>query len=441
MGVTARYAMAHPTNKPHDDQTHDAPTPGAGWRDLAWLGGISSILALSLLPFSSYIASAPLIIEEWGMSNAEAAVVFSAYLVGYAVSSVLLIPLADRLSPQRLLLISVLLMAASNLPFPLAGDVWSGSALRFLSGMGHVGAYITGIQLTSARFAGSRRGTAVSVYVGAGYVGTTLSYVIMGLLLRVTPTWQWAYLITALVAAASVLPALLLARRSATTQPESPTPRAGGRWLDLSVLRDRSVTLVIVGYALHTAELYLARLWLPLLLGAALISGGTPPLEAAALAATWSGFMFMTGIGGVLLGGFLSDYVGRTAGAMLIFAVSGACSFVAGWLIDAPLPLLLALGFVYGFSTAADSAIYSTAVTELSPRGRVGSTQAIQAFIGFTVGAVAPIAAGSVLDLAEGSAGWGLAFSLNGALAVAGVAALFALRRMSESLRMAQGKR
>ena len=433
--------MAHPTHEPDDGQAPAHDAPGAGWRDLLWLAGISSILALSLLPFSSYIASAPLIIEEWGMSNAEAAVVFSAYLVGYAVSSVLLIPLADRLSPQRLLLISVLLMAASNLPFPLAGDVWSGSVLRFLSGMGHVGAYITGIQLTSARFAGSKRGTAVSVYVGAGYVGTTLSYVIMGLLLRVTPTWQWAYLVTALVAALSVLPALLLTRGGTAGRPDAAASGPAGRWLDLSILRNRSVTLVIAGYALHTAELYLARLWLPLLLGAALISGGTPPLEAAALAATWAGFMFMTGIGGVLFGGFLSDYTGRSVGAALIFAVSGACSFVAGWLIGAPLPLLLALGFLYGFATAADSAIYSTAVTELSPRGRVGSTQAIQAFIGFTVGAIAPIAAGSVLDFTEGPAGWGFAFSLNGALAVAGVACLLLLRRMPESLRMAQGKR
>ena len=80
-------------------------------------------------------------------------------------------------------------------------------------------------------------------------------------------------------------------------------------------------------------------------------------------------------------------------------------------------------------------------MTELSPRGRVGSTQAVQAFIAFTVGAAAPIAAGSVLDVVQGAAGWGLAFSLNGALAVAGVSAMFALRRMPASLRMAQGKR
>ena len=293
----------------------------------------------------------------------------------------------------------------------------------------------------SLRFAGGKRGTAVGVFVSAGYVGTTVSYVFMGQLLSITPAWQTAYFITALVGLVSIAPALLAARgRSDEETGAAPVDRAGW-WLDFSILRDRSVTLVILAYALHTAELYLARLWLPLLLGAMLIRGGTPPVEAAALAATWAGFMFMTGVGGVLVGGLVSDYAGRTVGAICIFAVSGACSFATGWLVGAPPAALIAIGFLYGFATAADSAIYSTAVTELSPRGRIGSSQAVQAFIGFTMGAIAPVAAGSILDVAKGSAGWGLAFSLNGALAVVGVVLLLALRRMPAAARMAGGKR
>ncbi len=444
--------MAQPTHEPHSEPPpgaggpgDDANASGAGWKSAVWLGGISSALFLSLLPFSSYVSSAPFIRDEWRLSNAEAALVFSAYLIGYAVSSVVLIPLADRLSPRRVLLASVVVMAVSNLLFPLlATDVWTGSALRFISGMGHVGAYVPGIQLVSLRFAHGRRGAAVGVFVAMGYAGTTVSYVFMGQLLNAVETWQAAYLVTAFVALAGLAPALLLmlgrdSERPAAA-PEQQAAPAGWR-LDLSVLRNRPAVLAIAGYTLHTAELYLARLWLPLLLGAMFIHGGADSQDAAAQASTWAGLMFMMGVGGVLVGGFVSDYTGRTAGAMLIFTVSGTCSFIVGWLIGAPPALMLALGFVYGLSTAADSAIYSTAVTELAPRGRVGSTQAVQAFIAFSVGAAAPIAAGSVLDVVQGAAGWGLAFSLNGALAVVGVSAMFALRRMPASLRMAQGKR
>ena len=409
--------------------------------DALWLAGMSSILLLVLLPFSSYIASLPFIRDEWQMSNAQAAVVFSAYLIGYAVSSLVLVPLTDRMSPERVLLISVLVIAVSNLLFPvLARDLWSGSLLRLIAGAGHVGVYIPGIQLVSSRFPGSRRGTAVGIFVGTGYAGTTLSYVFMGQLLNTTDSWREAYFITALAGLIGVALAYLLTRGRATPRAEAEAQPRKGR-LNLEMLRDKSMVLVILAYGLHTAELYLARLWLPLLLGAVFVQTGKAPLEAAALAATFSGVMFMMGIGGVFLGGMLSDYIGRSAGAAIIFFLSGACSFAAGWLVGAPPAFLISLGFFYGFITAADSAIYSTAVVELAPKNRIGSTQAIQSFIGFGIGAIAPVAAGSILDVATSASRWGLAFSFNGALAVLGVGALLWLRRLPKARQMASGKR
>ena len=410
------------------------------WSDVVWLMSMSSALLLVLLPFSSYIASIPFI--EWEMSNSQAAVVFSAYLVGYAVSSAFLIPVTDRLPAGRVMFASVALIAVSNILFPLlAQDVWSASALRFVAGAGHVGAYIPGIRIVSLRFADGMRGTAVAIFVGAGYAGTTISYVFMGQLLNLTDSWRTAYMIIALVGLAGVLIALMHVWPRRTGEGEAAeAPRSSGR-LNLGVLSHRPMLLINTAYALHTAELYLARLWLPLLLTAALVHSGKEAGEAAVLAATWSGFMFMTGIFGVFAGGIISDRFGRTAGAGIIFAASGAISFVAGWLVGAPPEILIILGFVYGFATSADSAIYSTAVTELAPRNLIGSTQAIQSFTGFTVGAVAPVVAGGLLDVFDGALGWGAAFGFNGLLAVVGVAALLILRRMPEASSMAAGKR
>jgi MFS family permease len=76
--------------------------------------------------------------------------------------------------------------------------------------------------------------------------------------------------------------------------------------------------------------------------------------------------------------------------------------------------------------TAADSAIYSTAVTEVAPPDELGSAQAAQAFIGFLATAVAPVAAGFVLDL---GGGFGGAFALAGLASLAGAAVLFPLAR------------
>ena len=87
--------------------------------------------------------------------------------------------------------------------------MWTASALRFVAGAGHVGAYIPGIRIVSLRFADGMRGTAVAIFVGAGYAGTTISYVFMGQLLDITDSWRTAYMITALVGLIGVLIALV----------------------------------------------------------------------------------------------------------------------------------------------------------------------------------------------------------------------------------------
>lgn len=404
--------------------------------DTFWLIALSSTLVLAAQPFSSYAISLPFIRAEWEMSNAQAGLVFSFYLIGWAFISLIVIPLTDSLSARRVMVFGLVAMVVSHLLFPLlARSIWSGCLLRFIAGAGHVALYVPGIRLVSQRFASRKRGTAVAVFVGAGYAGTTLSYTFMGELLSYTQSWRTAYFVTALTALIGLVLAIYVLESKTTeriAQPSSDSRRPKSL-LDLSVLHDRSVQLVILAYALHTAELYLARLWLPLLLGATFMRAGKGELEATALAGRVSGFIFVTGIAGVFLGGVLSDRFGRSASAASFFALSGSCSFILGWLAGAPPFFLIGIGFVYGFVTAADSAVYSTAITELSPSGKVGSTQAVQSFFGSAAGAAAPIIAGSILDLGRTRGGWELAFSFNGVLAVVGVIALLWLGRMPQT--------
>ena len=437
---------------------------------------------LILLSSSSYVASLPFIREQWGLNNTQSGLIFSSYLAGYAVSSLVLVPFTDRFDPLRILVFGVVLTATSGLLFPmLAEGLWTACLLRFIYGVGHVCVYITGIRLASHRFARGSRATAVSVFVGSGYAGTTVSYVFMGTLLERLDGWEPAFLVTTLPGLASIVIAAFLAsgRNARTSRVEDVrgngevrgngddrkngdvrgigevrgngndggtgdgpgngndrrigNGRKNGGWLSLAPLRDRRLVLVIMAYALHTAELFLARLWLPLLLGAALMLGGLDPDSAASRAATLAGLMFMTGIFSVLIGGWTSDRFGRTGTATLVFAVSGICSFLAGWLVGLPFTFLVVLGFFYGFFTAADSAIYSTAVTELAPRNLVGSAQALQSFFGFVAGTGAPVLAGMILDHAAADSAWILVFSFNGVLALAGIACLIGLRRVPSS--------
>ncbi len=407
---------------------------------LGWLIGLSAVMLLALLAFSSYAAAAPLIRAEWALNNTQVGILFSTYLVGYALSALVVVPLTDRIAPSRILLAALVVMLAGNLAFPLfAVDFWSGLVFRGLAGVGHVGVYMPAIRLISQRYPSAQRGTAVSIFVAAGYGGTTLSYTLTGLLLNARP-WREAYLGAALLGVLALLLAYALARGDRAASPARSTPASSGR-LDLTVLRDRAVALAVAVYALHTAELYLARLWFPLLLGALLLQTGTDVATATAQAATLSGFMFMTGMVAVFGGGLVSDRLGRTHGGALIFAVSGACSLLAGWLLGAPPWALIVVGFVYGLTTAADSAIYLTATVELAPADRIGSVQAVESFIGFAAGALVPVIAGGILDAGDDWRRWVLAFSFNGLLALLGVAALLWLRRLPQAAKLADGRR
>jgi MFS family permease len=101
---------------------------------------------------------------------------------------------------------------------------------------------------------------------------------------------------------------------------------------------------------------------------------------------------------------------------MLYALGSGALSIGFGALYFAPWPALVAIGALYAALVAADSAVYSTAVTELAPARRVGSAQALQAVAGFGIGSLGPILAGATLDL---GAGWIGPFVVAGALGIA----------------------
>ena len=61
--------------------------------DILWLLMMSAMLFTLLLPFSCYVA---FIQDEWGRNNTQAGTIFSAYLTGYAISALVVIPLGER---------------------------------------------------------------------------------------------------------------------------------------------------------------------------------------------------------------------------------------------------------------------------------------------------------------------------------------------------------
>ena len=385
-----------------------------------------AILVLALLPFSSYIAAMPFIQEEWSIGNSTAGVVFSAYLAGYAVVALAVLPLTDRVPLRRVFLCSTAVSVVGNALFPVAAfDPITACVLRFLAGAGLVGIYMPGLRLLAREFPDSSRGVAMGLYVTAYYSAVALSLAVTGALMN-SLDWRSAYMALSILSALSIpLSAALVRGR------HDGGPGSGGWGLRFSVLASGRARAYIAGYSLHAMELYAVRVWLPALLAAALVAGGVEVEQAAVRAATVGGIALAAGAIGPVLGGAISDRFGRANSAVAIFALSGACCAAIGWIVAAPWPLVVALACVLGWAISADSSIYSTAVTETADPSQLGSVMALQASLGFMGGVLGPIFVGAILDLVPPSIQWGVAFSGVAALAVVAIAFLYPIARKS----------
>ena len=121
---------------------------------------------------------------------------------------------------------------------------------------------------------------------------------------------------------------------------------------------------------------------------------------------------------------------------MLALAVSGACALVIGPLVGvAPTWLVLVVALVWGASVVADSAQFSTMVTELADPAYVGTALTLQLALGFTL----TVATLWLVPLLRDLAGWPAAFALLVPGPLIGLVAMARLRSLPEARRLAGG--
>jgi MFS family permease len=183
-------------------------------------------------------------------------------------------------------------------------------------------------------------------------------------------------------------------------------------------------------------ELYAMWTWVPVFVAASLAASGGVASSAASLVAF--GVVAAGGIGCVAAGA-LADRLGRTTITISAMALSGSSAVAAGLLFGAPAGLLLAVLATWGVTVVADSAQFSTAVSELAPTGTAGSALALQTATGFLLTSVTILGVGLLDPGDQGS--WSVAFGLLAIGPLVGIAAMLRLRGLPEALRMAGGRR
>ncbi|PPV04961.1 MFS transporter [Xanthomonas bromi] len=365
--------------------------------------------------------TAPHVSADWQLSGKLLGALFSAGLVGMALGSLLLAPLADRIGRRALTLICLAILTVGMGASALAGNAWQLGALRAFTGIG-IGGMLACVAVTAAEYSTARWRSTATVLQATGYpVGATLGGALAALLLQhwSWPSVFWLGALGSLLCVPLVLAFLpesleflvarrpphaharfnaVLARMGMPAQPHLPLPPVpaagqaeGYAALFVGTLRQQSVLIALVFFLLMFS-FYFVLSWTPKLLVTAGLS--------AAQGLTGGVLLNLGGI----VGGTLFSWLALrarlswlTAGALVIVAVAmvafGLSSTVLSWAFVFALLTGAALSAAMGGAYAIAPVLYAASVRSTGMGWAIG--------VGRLGAILSPLGAGVVLD-----AGW-----------------------------------
>jgi MFS family permease len=350
--------------------------PAGRWRALA---GLATAMFLAL---STWFSASAVVLEldrVWSLTPGTASMLTIAVQLGFVAGALVsaTLSLADRFPPRRVMAVGAIGAAAANTGLLLVDAAGPAIALRFATGACLAAVYPPAMKAMATWFRRGR-GLALGVMVGALTLGSALPHLVRGL---GGLDWQLVVIVTSGATVAGGVIALL------GRDGPYPFPRGTFRVGDaLRVARDRRVRLASYGYFGHMWELYALWAWAVAYLTASFQHVGMRDPDVAAA----FGAFAVVGIGalGCVAGGALGDRRSRTWLTSLAMTLSGTSAAVAGLVWGLHPALVMAVMLFWGFWVVADSAQFSTLVTEIADQRYVGTALTLQLALGFTFTAV-----------------------------------------------------
>ena len=342
--------------------------------------------------FQSAAAVGPLLVADLGLSYAQLGTLIGLYLLPGAFLAMPGGLLGARFGDRAVVLSALGLMTLGGVALAEGASWPAVAAGRLVSGAGGVLLNMQLAKMVTDWFAGRELATALGFMLAPWPVGIALSLVVLGTL-GVATTWRTAMVVPPLFAALGFLLMLFLYREPVRETRDG--GRAGRRWWTIT---GREIVLVVVAtiaWVVLNAGLILMLSFGPKLL----VERGFDPARAN-LVVSWASFLSVT----TVLGGALLDRV-PWRDAVITTGLVGAAAATGAFTLGGPVALWSAL---VGIFVAPAPGVVAMPGEVLAPASRSTGFGLFYAL--FYAGmAVAPVAAGYLVDRGGGAAALWLA--------------------------------
>ena len=359
-------------------------------RRALFLLSVAILLAMSL--WFTGTAVIPQITALWHSGLALGSWLTIAVQIGFSLGAITfaLFNIPDVFSPIKVLVVSAILASAANAAFAYAAaSPLPAILLRGATGFFLAGVYPVGMKIIAGWFQRGR-GLALGIMIGALTVGSAVPHAanaIGGI------PWRGVVLLGSLQGLLGALIVGLAVREGPFAMPKSQFDPAQ----ILEIVRNRPLRLANLGYLGHMWELYSMWGWIAVIFSVSAGWGRTTFEAVAALA-------IAIGAIGCIWAGAASDKLQDQTSAMRVaqrarvtiiaMAISSVCCVLAALLLHRP-ALLIPLSMIWGIAVIADSAQFSTIISEVSDKNYVGTALTCQVALGFllTAGVIRLMAA------------------------------------------------
>ncbi|WP_243544066.1 multidrug effflux MFS transporter [Pseudodesulfovibrio tunisiensis] len=213
---------------------------------------LAFIIGASAMSTDMYLPALPMLVKQWGVSEAQGGLTLSMYFVAYSISMLIYGPLSDRYGRRPIMLFGLIFFSLASLLCATAQDMSQLIAYRVLQSIGAGAGTAVGTAMCRDSFEGALR-QRVYAYIGVIIgVAPIVAPSLGGLILEVA-AWQWIFVVQGLYGLAALVCAWCMAD---TLPQEDRTAEIGFITRYRTLFRNREYMMATVVFCLVMAPFY-----------------------------------------------------------------------------------------------------------------------------------------------------------------------------------------